>query len=407
MNTDACIDHRTMTKNKTSEAYKAKKNARAADHQLGLAKKALVERDLQEAADAVEAESGWTLANEYSVQQSLDDAPIIVVDDDESVAGPAALPAMGVPMVQAQFDYAAWPRLSKEEFFKMLAEQQQQQHKSQGTKRPAPSDGHHQRTAPVPPQGSKHLGQVTFIESLVAREQERLRKTSSGDGTGSQSTRNPTPATLPPRVPQPPGGSYDYYAEIDEYHAECGLPPLADCHNGMIETLPQYGKCSRAYHELLCLLGPQNRMTMRNHVQRWHSRASVQDGCISVAPHTIYFQHDCPDCGHEIGMHLRTQRIVAIVAEHESSLWKAVVVVPAHDPSGSQQRVYHASHRCIICNRDGKICINRDHIILETLRHNQTVRKSHHNGQKGCWCPLPCIGPYVQLRKLARPYESA
>ena len=87
-------------------------------------------------------------------------------------------------------NYAAMPTgLSKEEFFKLLNEQQQQQQQSHGTKRPA-SDGHERRSGPVPPgvvnNDLQDLAPHTHTHPHShIRVQQDLRKTSSGDGTGS------------------------------------------------------------------------------------------------------------------------------------------------------------------------------------------------------------------------------
>jgi len=189
------------------------------------------------------------------------------------------------------------PNLTPEEFGRLLKEQQQQ-------------------PGPVPPQGSKHLGQDPVLittSSQVATERGNLRKTSSGDGTGSQLTRNPRI-----EFPQPPGGGSDYYAEIDHFHKYHGLPPLADCHNGMVEVL--YGKCKLQQHQLRCLLDPTNRQKLRQRYARWTSRESVQDGCIPVKGMAVGIDYLCPDCGEHVKMSLTGGRLAALVAEDVTSL---------------------------------------------------------------------------------------
>ena len=45
-------------------------------------------------------------------------------------------------------------------------------------------------------------------------------------------------------------------------------------------------------------------------------------------------------------------------------------------------------------------CVHIEHVYFETYRHNQVIRKGNHSGRYGCWCPRPCIGENVKLRRL-------
>jgi hypothetical protein len=66
--------------------------------------------------------------------------------------------------------------------------------------------------------------------------------------------------------------------------------------------------------------------------------------------------------------------------------------------SRSIHPIFEGSARCDKWQRT-QHCLNKDHVFLETGKQNQ-ARRTHHLGDNGCFCELPCMGPKVEQKVL-------
>jgi hypothetical protein len=362
-------------------------------------------RDAQEAADMMEAEIGWTHANEHFGVQQFPDLDSIIQPDD-NVDNFFVFDEPPIFHNEHHHDYAAFPpRLSEEDFPALL-------NNHHGTKRPA-SDGHEFRPRQSTEQPSQQLVRSsggfadqrktsTEGNNSVTRNPMAVIVPAPGQGESS-TTYLAKPVTLSGGHKSPAAevkAGYNFYLEEDQYLRKYGWKPVAEMRNSMVQAM--YGKCSRADHLLKLLQSRQGQIDIAAHTAvAQHGIDQGPYNCKPIRPcsnqpvWSVNADKVCPDCGVLLVDKLGAARIIAMSHLRPEELWKAVIC----RPNGRWgEYIYQASGMCNIY-QGAQHCLRKDHVYFETPDQNNR-RQGHHSGRYGCWDPIPCVGDHVQVKTL-------
>ncbi|GAB7334411.1 hypothetical protein MBLNU13_g06417t1 [Cladosporium sp. NU13] len=244
-----------MSKNKKSASQIAPKNERAGMHNLKKVLEKLAERDAQDAADALEAEQGWTVANQYFARLKRIRSPSPPIPINSSPIGsPTGTLAMArvakQPRMQSPF---AIPQSMVARLDRVV----------QGTEPSTFAIPQFMAPPPLQPFGLPRISNFApFSRSTAPMSASQdtargglgtQRKTTTGQVTGS-SSRNPTGDARPQDAvvaargspgyrggytmgPQSPGAPYDYWQERD-YVLQVELDrTFSQCSNEMIPAM--------------------------------------------------------------------------------------------------------------------------------------------------------------------------
>jgi hypothetical protein len=185
---------------------------------------------------------------------------------------------------------------------------------------------------------------------------------------------------------QPPGAPYDYWKERDFVLQGNLGRKFSECSNEMIVEI--YGQCSEHDHNLQALLAN------REQTESWIDSVEMLPGqkheCRPLKLKFKTVSTVCHRCETRVRYKAQAHRIVAIYKEADWNLWMGVVTVAG----SATVKLFHASAFCNIYQGDNH-CAHVDHLLLETAVQN-AWRAGNHSGTYGCFCPIPCIGEYVQ-----------
>jgi hypothetical protein len=183
-------------------------------------------------------------------------------------------------------------------------------------------------------------------------------------------------------------GSSDPH-QVDTLLVAEGWRPFAQMTNQFV--LEKVGEHSPEGHLLTGFMDPVVREGIKAKIIAARRPVDPETGCEPSRQATITPIHgSCEECGERMSGKLGTSRALAIINEPIEHAWMGVVTKRVSNPKAP---IFQGSARCDKWQRD-QHCLNKDHVFLETAKQNQK-RRTHHLGEHGCFCELPCMGDKV------------
>jgi hypothetical protein len=180
--------------------------------------------------------------------------------------------------------------------------------------------------------------------------------------------------------------------EVDARLVAEGWRPFAQMTNEWV--LEQVGEHSAEGHLLAGYMDPVKRLAMGAKIIAARCPVDPEMGCEpSRQPTMSPVRNICEVC-RKSTPNVQTSRVLAVLNEPIEYAWMGVVNRRISGAGGRViQPIFQGSARCDKWQRD-QHCLNKDHVFLETAKQNQK-RRTHHLGEHGCFCELPCMGDKV------------